>query len=298
MIRAAKASRVRLADNFEGSILDFLCERFPHTPCGVWEERLESGKLQWTDGEALTPQSRYQPGKTLEYFREVAKEPVIPFEATVEFENEFIVVVNKPAYLPVNVGGRFIEQTLTYRMRERLGLPELTAAHRLDRLTSGLVLMVKHQAHRDAYQRLFRELRVQKRYEAIARINDKRPKLGQQWEVSSRIVKSDPSFTFKSISKQPHNARSLIECIDVTDQEALFSLYPISGKTHQLRLHMMDIGFPIKFDNFYPKVLPLAEEVMDKPLHLRAVSLGFECPLSKRRVDVCCSGLALDGLTV
>lgn len=100
--------------------------------------------------------------------RWVTDEPVIPFECNVIYEDAGIIVVDKPHFLATTPRGMWYRQTALIRLRERYGEPGITPAHRLDRLTAGVVVFVRDPALRRAYQMLFQERRTRKVYECLA----------------------------------------------------------------------------------------------------------------------------------
>lgn len=157
----------------------------------------------------------------------------------------------------------------------------LQALHRLDRATAGIVLFSVDPSTRHLYHKLFSTRKIHKIYHAIARISNKENIVGQQWEVKNRIVKSEPRFLMK-ISEGEPNSHSLLCCIKQSKNKALFELRPITGKTHQLRLHMQALGWPILNDRFYPTLQPRAADNYSMPLQLLAKELRFIDPITKQ----------------
>jgi tRNA pseudouridine32 synthase/23S rRNA pseudouridine746 synthase len=148
------------------TVLDFLVERFAAIPRDEWLARMDAGEVCNDAGERVSAQSRFIPQQKIYYFRRVAHEPHIPFAEQIVFQDAHIVVADKPHFLPVTPAGRFVEETLLVRLKRKLGVENLSPAHRIDRDTAGLVLFTIQPATRDVYQRLFRERAVEKRYEA------------------------------------------------------------------------------------------------------------------------------------
>ena len=144
-------------------------------------------------------------------------------------------------------------------------------------------------ATRHLYHHLFESGQIQKNYQAIARINDGqqligknlvgKPLVGKSWEVNNRLARSQPSFTMQVIEGEG-NSHSIITCIGQTVVEALFELRPITGKTHQLRVHMQCLGFGIKHDKYYPALQPFSVDNIDAPLQLLAKTLDFIDPVT------------------
>lgn len=259
-------------------MLDFLDGHFPRVGREVWRQRLHNGDIHDELGRAVGESTPYRINARLSYYREVAAEPRIPFAESIVFEDEDILLADKPHFLPVTPAGRYVNECLLHRLIVRTGNGELAPVHRLDRETAGLVLFSKRQKTRKAYFSLFREGRIDKRYEAVASLPDD-PESGE-WHVESRIERSDAWITFHNVPGEI-NARSHIRLVESRGGLGRFELFPLTGKTHQLRLHMGLIGSRILNDRFYP-VLQAFPEVPDyaDPLQLLARSLVFTDPVS------------------
>ncbi|MET0254829.1 MAG: pseudouridine synthase [Luteibacter sp.] len=281
-------SRIVLPPGGWPSILDFLCERFPAIGRTAWIERMERGVVE-ADGRPVDRIAPYRPGTVVTYRREVAAEPPIPFEETIVHADDDLVVADKPHFLPTMPAGRFVEETLSVRLMRRLGNPQLVALHRLDRGTAGLVVFSARPESRDAYTRLFRERRIAKVYEALAA---PLPQLGFPLERASRIERGEPFFRVHEVEGEP-NARSRIDVIERGERAWRYRLEPVTGRKHQLRVHMAALGAPILGDHVYPT---LREEPAGfaEPLRLLARELRFVDPissvervfLSKRSLDL------------
>jgi len=220
------------------------------------------------------------------YFREVADEPVIPFAEAIVHQDADLLVADKPHFLPVTPAGDYVRETLLARLVARTGNRDLVPLHRLDRLTAGLVLFSTRPDTRDAYQRLFRERRIEKVYEALA------PPLPQRafpLERHTRLVPGEPFFRMAEVPGEP-NARSRIEVIEAAGPVWRYRLHPVSGRKHQLRVHMAGLGAPILGDDLYPELL--VDAPADAPLQLLAKGLAFDDPLSGQRRTFT-SGLSL-----
>jgi tRNA pseudouridine32 synthase/23S rRNA pseudouridine746 synthase len=261
------------------SLLDHLVERMPGVSRQTWLTRLETGQVLSEDGQALGPDAPYVNGARVYYWRDLPDESPIPFEAHVLFEDEHLLVADKPHFLPVTPGGRFVRETLLVRLKQRLNLPDLSPLHRIDRETAGLVVFSKRPAERDAYQGLFRERTVHKRYLAIAPVPQS---LGLPCVRRSRIEEDEVFYRMRETEGEP-NSETHIELLrELGLGLGLYELQPVSGKRHQLRVHMNALGCPIVGDQFYPKVLrgPDDPEDFQSPLQLLAKTLAFTDPVS------------------
>jgi tRNA pseudouridine32 synthase / 23S rRNA pseudouridine746 synthase len=273
-------------------LLDFLAERLGAIPRAEWAARLQSGQVLSETGQPLPPGTPYLHGERVYYWRALPHEPTVPFQETVLFQDEHLVVADKPHFLPVTPGGRFVRETLLVRLRERLNLPELSPLHRIDRETAGLVLFSVRAPDRDAYQRLFRERALHKRYEAVGQWHGSTapPRMAAQepatWERRSHL-REDP-LAFYRMQEAPSdsglapNSSTRIRLLERRGAQALFELEPVTGKRHQLRVHMAALGWPLVGDQFYPNVLRQPHELEDfrQPLQLLARELWFTDPVT------------------
>ena len=261
------------------SILEFLGERFPSVSRELWEQRITEGKVLDEAAKPIQPETRYLPGRRILYFREVAEEPVIPYSETILFQDDEILVACKPPFLPVTPGGRYVNECLLYRLRMRTGNNDLAPLHRIDRETAGIVLFSVNRKSRDRYGELFRRGSVGKTYEALSGCV---PQTGQtSWSIASRIVPGEPWFRMKT-APGPVNARSTITLAEVRGETARFVLHPLTGKTHQLRVHMSGLGFGILNDRLYPELQPETADDYAKPLKLVARLVRFQDPVTGR----------------
>ena len=255
-----------------------MCAHFPRVSRDHWLARFQRGRVLDANGIALTVEHQHQTGMTVRYFREVDAEPLIPFDAQIIHADEDLVVVDKPHFLPVMPAGRFVKQTLLRRLMNELGNTDLVPLHRIDRATAGLVMFSARPESRDSYQSLFRQRAVEKHYEALA------PALsGVTFPLTrqSRIVHGDPFFCMREVDG-PANSESLIDIIDRSQRFWKYALSPITGRKHQLRVHMAALGAGILNDRIYPELRPEIDDDFDKPLGLLARSLSFSDPISGR----------------
>lgn len=274
--RAAQASRVTLpkADPAPATVLEFLSARFPRIH--DWESRMARG-LVLADGQPLAVSASYRPGLEVTYFREVAEEAPIPFEARILHRDEHLLVADKPPFLPVVPAGGFVRETLLARLQAETGIADLAPLHRLDRETAGLVLFSVDPATRGAYAGLFAGRGIVKTYEAVSEAPVEPAQ--REWRVENRIEAGEPFFRMAIVEGSP-NARSDIRLLEWKDGRARFEIRPETGRKHQIRLHMQAIGYPILNDRFYPELLPEGPPDFEHPLQLLASRLEFTDPIS------------------
>jgi tRNA pseudouridine32 synthase/23S rRNA pseudouridine746 synthase len=258
------------------TVLDCLCERFSAISREQWRDRINRGRVLDADGQPIAMDLAYREGLRIHYFREVLNETPIPVKETILYADEHLVVADKPHFLPVTPAGEYVEQTLLRRLIRTLDNPHLVPLHRIDRHTAGLVLFSANQQTRSAYQALFPTRQIDKRYEAIARAL---PDLEFPRVHKTRLVDGEPFFRMQEGEGQS-NTETRIEVCERNGDLWRYGLYPVTGKKHQLRVHMAALGAGICNDPFYPEVIKDAVDDYDKPLKLLAQGLRFVDPVT------------------
>jgi tRNA pseudouridine32 synthase/23S rRNA pseudouridine746 synthase len=262
------------------TVLEYLVIKFPYVDAEVWHQRMSDGKVHRHDGSLITTQSLFEPQLRVYYYREVKSEPTIPFKEAILFQDQHILIAYKPHFLAVTPGGIYVNECLQNRLRRRTGIEALQALHRLDRVTAGLVMFSVNPDTRHHYHQLFESRQIHKTYQAIAKIDAGKNLVDQKWELKNRIVKSTPRFLMR-VAQGEANSHSKIRCLQQSTDKALFELNPVSGKTHQLRIHMQAIGYPILNDKYYPQLQPKSADDYSAPLQLLAKELQFTDPVSQ-----------------
>ena len=262
------------------TLLDFLTGRFPGVTRHTWLERMARGDVIDEAGQAVSPEHASQPPylahQRLYYYRDVPNEPHIPFEEVVLFEDAHLIVVDKPHFLPVVPSGGYLTETVLVRLKKKLCQDNLVPIHRIDRDTAGLVMFSKQPATRAAYCALFSQHAVHKTYEAIA-----------PWRADLRFpltrqsrIKEAGHFMLQQEVAGPVNAITHIDLLEVRGNLARYQLKPVTGQRHQLRVHMLALGLPLRNDGLYPTLTPEGQMDHAKPLQLLAKELVFVDPMS------------------
>jgi tRNA pseudouridine32 synthase/23S rRNA pseudouridine746 synthase len=241
---------------------------------------LNEGRFVYASGTAVGDDDPYGPHTFVWFHRDLSHEQTVPGAMHIVHRDERIVVIDKPAFLSSIPRGRHVMQSVVVRLRADLGLPELSPLHRLDRVTSGLLMLATERRWRAPYQMLFQEGRVEKTYLAQAPIRDG---LDLPVIVRNHVAKERGHMQGRIVATAPANSESLIELqAELADGSATYRLSPRTGRTHQLRLHMLSLGIPICGDPLYPVDRQVPIDDFRTPLQLLASKVRFTDPVDGR----------------
>ncbi len=237
---------------------------------------LGEGRFVDDHGRVVRADDVVEPHRFVWFHRDLRDEPVVPAQIRVVARDERLVVVDKPAFLSSIPRGRHVLQSVVVRLRQELDLPELSPLHRLDRVTSGLLMLATEARWRGPYQSLFERRGVAKTYWALAPL---REDLELPVVVRNHLRKARGSWQAEVVPDAPVNAETLVELESVVDGRGVYRLTPRTGRTHQLRMHLWGLGIPMVDDPLYPEVLDVAVDDFSRPLQLLAGELAFVDPV-------------------
>ncbi|PPT64350.1 pseudouridylate synthase [Xanthomonas arboricola] len=270
------ASQFQLPMGSWTTVLEALCACFPSVDAATWRDRFARGRVLDANAQVLDVSASYRLGAEIYYFREVADEPVVAAAETVVHADAHVVVACKPHFLPVVPAGVYVRETLLTRLVRRFDNPALVPLHRIDRDTAGLVLFSANPATRGIYQALFRERRIRKHYLAVA---PPLPGLTFPYVHRSRLEPGEPFFRMRESVGEP-NSETVIDVVARGADTWTYRLEPVTGRKHQLRMHMASLGAPILHDRFYPELEDQRPDDPERPLQLFAHTLAFDDPIT------------------
>lgn len=254
-----------------GAWLGERLSEFIDVPSFLAEER-----FVYESGSPVDGADPYQPHTFVWFHRDLRVEAPVPGDIHLVHRDDRLVVIDKPPFLATIPRGRHVQQSVVVRLRAQLGLPELSPLHRLDRVTSGLLILATEKRWRAPYQTMFQRGEVGKVYRALAAV---RPGLDLPVTVSNHLVKRRGRMQAEILPGEEPNSESLVELETRLGAHAVYRLTPRTGRTHQLRMHMLSLGIPISGDPLYPVVQDVSVDDFAHPLQLLAGELSFTDPV-------------------
>ena len=235
------------------TIFEFFLQRFPRVAPEAWSERFASGKV-WAAGQSIDRSTPYQPLLEVHYRREVVSEPPVREDFRVVWSNEHLMVVDKPPFLPVTPGGRWVRNCLLHLLVESTGNCGIAPLHRLDRLTSGVMLLSLDPATRSHFSGLFQpESQVRREYTAVCEVARAQP--SHLFRLRHHIARSPREYWRQIVVPDERaNADCEVEISAVGGDLALVRVRPATGRKHQLRVQLAEAGLPILGDPLYGNV--------------------------------------------
>jgi len=278
---------VTIPARFDGApLLETLFSIFPHIPCETWSERFAAGAMLNADGATVGKEQIARAGER--YLHRVAAviEPDVNMKVEVLHEDAALLVLNKPAPLPMHPGGRFLRNTLQHVLDTVYSPQKPRPSHRLDANTTGVLVVARTRHFAGQIQPQFADGDVRKVY--LVRISSQ-----PAWDdlVCEAPISSDAgklgSRTVDAAAGLPARTDFRVQR-RLTDGTALLEARPLTGRTNQIRIHLAHLGHPICGDPAYLAGNTLGESqtlgVQDPPLCLHAWRLTFRHPLDQQTV--------------
>jgi UPF0176 protein len=278
---------VTICAQFDGkTLLDTLCGIFPHIPAATWRQRFADGRMSNGSGQTVLASQVVRAGERYLHMVPAVIEPDVNMLIEVLYEDEAVVVLNKPAPLPMHAGGRFYRNTLQHVLDTVYAPQKPRPSHRLDANTTGVVVVARTRHFAGQIQPQFADGQVQKVY--LVRVSGHPPwdelvceaPIGNDaGKLGSRAVDLEsglPARTeFRVRQRSP-------------DGTALLEARPLTGRTNQIRIHLAHLGYPVCGDPAYLMGSTLGEsqtlEVGAPPLCLHAWRISFQHPLDQQTV--------------
>jgi tRNA pseudouridine32 synthase/23S rRNA pseudouridine746 synthase len=292
------------------TLFTFLCAKYPAILAKTWQYRFNNADIYDSSGMPFVLNSPYPAGHTVYYFREVEQEVKLPYYETIIYQDDSLIIADKPHFLPVIPSGKYVKETLLVRLKQRLNLPHLVPLHRIDRDTAGLVMFGVQPKQRGAYQNLFRDRLIDKTYLALAAyepiiadylmhtntpyiiksyLNGSHTKTNKKINCLKNFMQvslNEGAGTVPTTINIPNTQTEIVavQRLEKYPEMAQYTLKPLTGKRHQLRVHMLKLGLPIIGDEIYPVLMPERDisQLGHPPLQLLAKSIAFIDPITQQ----------------
>jgi RluA family pseudouridine synthase len=267
------------------TVLETFSRLLGHMPSEHWEEQCRAGNLLDSNHQVLGASDIVHAGDRLLHRHPQTIEPDVSGDITLLYEDEALLVLNKPAPLPMHAGGRYTRNTLQHALEIVYRPQKIRPAHRLDANTTGLVIAARSHHFAGRVQKEFAEGRVSKTY--LVRVHGHPVQdefrcdapIGKESSVSGTrevdMQNGDVATTLFKVLERSANGTSLLEA------------QPLTGRTNQIRIHCAHLGFAVVGDAAYhqsDEAPRLTKEVGEPPLCLHAWKIGFSHPASGETV--------------
>ncbi|HEX5790878.1 MAG TPA: RluA family pseudouridine synthase, partial [Luteolibacter sp.] len=269
-------------------LLDVLVDVFPQIPAAEWERRCDEGRFTSYAGVVRGKDHIVRAGERVLQLFDAEAEPAVATDIRILHEDDAIVVLHKPAPLPMHPSGRYHRNTLQHLLTLAYDAPRIPRlVHRLDANTSGLVVLGRTRHFARLLQRQFIEGQVEKTY--LARVQ------GWPEEDSFRCelpisTEPGPAGSREIDEEEGQSALTLFRVLErCADGTALLEASLRTGRTHQIRIHLWQLGYPVVGDPMYlPGGLMGDRQTIDVeevPMMLHAWKLGFKHPIQSERMS-------------
>lgn len=281
--------RFRVKPEFEGNtLLDLMRTRFPFHEEKVWEDKIQNGFVG-INGKETEASHILKLHDEIFHHNPKAKEPSVPDEVRVLEETSDYLIVYKPAPLPMHPGGRYNKNSLSAILEEQ-GFENLRIVHRLDAVTSGLVLIARNKEFAQKAMICFSESKVKKTYYAVVSGNPE-----EESVTINAPIRRKTGFVFESQLGLKHAKEAIthFEVVQRRENSAIIKCSPKTGRTHQIRLHLEHWGHPIIDDPIYgidgdkssKKAQNSAISLLNAGLEIEELGVKWELELSELRTQ-------------
>jgi len=268
---------------FEGlTIIDFYCNAIPSVKKDVWIQKVISGNLK-VNGKSVTPDTTVKAGWITEHSSEPQTEPTVNNNVNLIYEDKDILVINKPAPLPMHASGRFVKNTLINLLNISFPNQTFKLIHRIDANTTGVVIIGKTNVATKELNTQFEKQTINKQYLALVEGVIEQDSFTSNKAIGKEVTESGSRAT-KTTGK---NSLTEFNVLKRYNNKTLLSVKPYSGRTNQIRIHLADLGYPIVGDYGYINEAYFKNNPLTYPndcLFLHAHKLSIQHPITLKEI--------------
>ncbi len=268
------------------TVIDFLSGLHPHLGAEFWISACEQQRIRYKD-KPIHADQVIRSGWRIEHLIPQTVEPAVNADIKIIYEDDALIVVDKPAPLPMHPCGRFNRNSLIYILGCIYSGERLRMSHRLDANTTGAVIICRKRIAADWIRNQFEHGKIQKTY--LARIHG--APSAAQFECDVSIADTPSVAGVRLIDENGLEARTEFRVVkQFKDGTSLVECYPKTGRTNQIRVHLWHLGFPILGDPSYRQGGELkASQTLSvdaEPMCLHAWQLQFPHPFSRKELSI------------
>jgi 23S rRNA pseudouridine1911/1915/1917 synthase len=277
------------------TVLQYYSQYYQHSSQQEWQAKIEAGLVS-IDGKRAEIDTLLTIGCELTYHRPPWQEPDVPLNFEIIYADSDLFVISKPSGLPVLAGGGFLEHTLIWQLQQSYPNETPLPIHRLGRGTSGLMLLARSTSARGILSQQMRDRRIVKIYRALVGAGD----FPDTFSITQPIGKIPyPSLGYiYGANDDGMKAQSDCRVLRRDRETTLLEVSILTGRPHQIRIHLATIGYPLIGDPLYIKggiprsIDPAASSTLPVPsdcgYHLHAYSLSFDRPATGESMSFIC----------
>lgn len=278
--------KLTVKKRYEGlNIVDFFLRAVPRSNKATWIEKIEKNNLT-VNAKPITKDYIVNAGDLTQHSSEPKTEPEVNTEIKLIYEDDFLLVINKPSPLPMHASGRYYRNTLLNILTLSFPDKDLKLIHRIDANTTGVVILAKGKEVANNMRLQFEEKSIQKQYIALVEGLIKEDHINSSKPIGKEVLVGGA----RKVDNTGKTAETNIKVLErrTKNNETLLSITPLTGRTNQIRLHLAELGHPIVGDEGHKNPDYFKSNPFTYPsdsLFLHAYKLTIKHPTTKTEID-------------